>query len=93
MRQNIVNTVVVIKKPRSYNFYKKIMKNKRILVVGLVLVLAFAFPANAQHSRDVIIIDSNHYSNVFEETRNYRIFLPAGYFDTPRKKYPTPIHK
>ncbi len=36
----------------------------------------------------VTIIDGNHYSNVFGELRNYRIFLPPGYFDHPKKRYP-----
>ena len=37
---------------------------------------------------DVTIIDSRHYSNVFGEIRNFRIFLPPGYFENPQKKYP-----
>jgi len=37
---------------------------------------------------EVTIIDSEHYSNVFGEIRNYRIFLPPGYFHKPRKRYP-----
>jgi poly(3-hydroxybutyrate) depolymerase len=36
----------------------------------------------------VKIIDSHHYSNVFGETRNYRIFLPAGYSDKGTKRFP-----
>jgi enterochelin esterase-like enzyme len=35
-----------------------------------------------------IIIDSKHYSNVLGEIRNYRIFLPPGYYDDPDKRYP-----
>lgn len=34
------------------------------------------------------IIDSTHYSHVFAETRNYRIFLPPGYFVNTKKRYP-----
>lgn len=34
------------------------------------------------------ISDSRHYSNVFGEMRNYRIFLPPGYHDIPGKRYP-----
>jgi hypothetical protein len=37
---------------------------------------------------DVTIIDSWHYSKVFGEIRNFRIFLPPGYFDNQQKKYP-----
>jgi S-formylglutathione hydrolase FrmB len=36
---------------------------------------------------DPVIIDSRHYSTVFGESRNYRIFLPPGYFDNPHKRY------
>lgn len=34
------------------------------------------------------IIDAAHYSNVFGETRNYRVFLPPGYANNPEKRYP-----
>ena len=43
--------------------------------------------SNAQ-SDEVTIIDSRHYSNVFGEIRNFRIFLPPGYLDNPLKRYP-----
>src|SRR5678816_1950547 len=52
------------------------------------LLLLFSSPVNAQHADSVTIIDSRHYSSVFGETRNYRIFLPPGYFNNPQKKYP-----
>jgi poly(3-hydroxybutyrate) depolymerase len=63
------------------------MKHKAIFNCFFLLLL---FPAsvNAQHADSVTIVDSRHYSNVFGETRNYRIFLPPGYFDNPQKKYP-----
>jgi len=64
------------------------MKNKRVLIVGFFLLLAFPIQINAQDKGNVTIIDSSHYSSVFGETRNYRIFLPPGYFDNPQKKYP-----
>jgi Putative esterase len=44
----------------------------------------FVIHTNAQY---VTITDSRHYSNVFGEMRNFRIFLPSHYFDN-RKKYP-----
>jgi poly(3-hydroxybutyrate) depolymerase len=37
---------------------------------------------------DITIIDSRHYSNVLGEMRNYRIFLPPGYYDNPMNRYP-----
>jgi hypothetical protein len=69
-------------------FFRKFIKNKRIIIVDLFLLLMFAFHTNAQYSDNVTIIDSKHYSIVFGETRNYRIFLPPHYFDNPQKKYP-----
>ncbi len=51
-------------------------------------MLLFYCHTSAQHADSVTIIDSRHYSNVFGETRNYRIFLPPGYLDNPQKKYP-----
>src|SRR6266516_1684276 len=68
-------------------FFRKFIKNKRIIIVDLFLLLTFAFHTNAQYSDDVTIIDSKHYSIVFGETRNYRIFLPPHYFDNLKKKY------
>jgi S-formylglutathione hydrolase FrmB len=62
--------------------------NKFVSFFTLFLLPVFSFYINAQSAVDVTIIDSAHYSNVFGETRNYRIFLPPHYFDNPRKKYP-----
>src|SRR5438046_10214101 len=62
------------------------MKKKIKLIVGFFLM--YSFHTYAQSTGDATIIDSRHYSNVFGEIRNYRIFLPPGYFDNPKKKYP-----
>src|SRR4030095_1145397 len=48
----------------------------------IIPILSRAQPAG------VTILDSRHYSNVFGEIRNFRIFLPPGYFTNPEKKYP-----
>ena len=64
------------------------MKNKLLLISNFFLLLTFSFQAGAQSADEATIIDSRHYSNVFGEIRNYRIFLPPGYFDSPQKKYP-----
>src|SRR4030095_7659273 len=56
-------------------------------LVAFVLLTA-PFHANSQSVAGVSIIDSMHYSNVFGEIRNYRIFLPPGYFQNPQKRYP-----
>lgn len=69
-------------------FFRKFMKNKCLFIVCFFLLLTFAFHSKAQYAGEVTIIDSTHYSSVFGETRNYRIFLPPGYFDNPQKKYP-----
>src|SRR5258708_39053967 len=69
-------------------FFKKFMKINRPLIVDFFLLLMFAFDTNAQNANDVTIIDSRHYSRVFGEMRNFRIFLPPNYFDNPQKKYP-----
>ena len=39
-------------------------------------------------SDSVTIVDSKHYSNVFGEIRNYRVFLPPGYDRNNSKRYP-----
>jgi hypothetical protein len=54
----------------------------------LVILLQFAVNRQAQASNRVTIIDSVHYSQVFGEPRNYRIFLPPGYSNAPGKRYP-----
>src|SRR5687767_6416712 len=60
-----------------------------VFIVCFFLLLTFAFHTNAQPAGDVTIIDSRHYSSIFGETRNFRIFLPPGYFNNPQKKYPS----
>ena len=61
---------------------------KPVLFFYVFLLLTFPVHSNAQSANDITIIDSKHYSNVFGEMRNYRIFLPANYFNNPQKKYP-----
>jgi hypothetical protein len=64
------------------------MKKKHIIIACLFLCLQFTVHVNAQYPSDVVIVDSAHYSIVLGEIRNYRIFLPPGYFNNPSKKYP-----
>jgi len=64
---------------------QKFLKNKKRFIGSCCFLLSFSFVANSQN---VTIIDSKHYSNVFGEIRNYRIFLPRHYFDSVQKKYP-----
>ena len=63
-------------------------KVTRISIVILFVLFMFSFHSNAQKADSVTIIDSRHYSWIFGETRNYRIFLPPHYSDNPTKKYP-----
>jgi hypothetical protein len=64
----------------------KLTKYKPKLIISLLLVLPLLI--DAQRADSVTILDYRYYSNVFGEMRNYRIFLPRGYFDHPEKKYP-----
>ena len=61
------------------------MKLKAVLsLTAFFLSISFhLFP-----QQGVSIIDSRHYSSIFGETRNYRVFLPPGYYKNPGKKYP-----
>lgn len=62
---------------------------KKIVLVFTLIILSplttFGFQT---HKTDVTIIDSRHYSNVLGEMRHYRIFLPPGYHENPRRRYP-----
>lgn len=60
------------------------MKSFTTSFLLLMLVCGTSFA----QADEVSIIDSRHYSNVFGEIRNYRIFLPPGYYDSPTKRYP-----
>jgi S-formylglutathione hydrolase FrmB len=62
------------------------MKSKLLFVVILCLLLIPSSKVLAQGQ--VTIIDARHYSTVFGEIRNYRIFLPPGYDKAPDRKYP-----
>lgn len=64
------------------------MEKRSVLSFCLFLLLVTAPKSELLHASDVTIIDSKHYSNVFGEMRNYRIYLPSGYYDNPQKKYP-----
>jgi len=52
------------------------------------LLMIMFLSGNSLKAGDVIIMDSRHYSNVFGEVRNYRIFLPPDYDQDPLKRYP-----
>jgi S-formylglutathione hydrolase FrmB len=54
----------------------------------IVFLLAIQLISVKTYADDAIIIDSRHYSNVFGEIRNFRIFLPPNYYKNATKKYP-----
>lgn len=61
------------------------------VIKGLMLIFLMAAVSPASGLSDppqATIIDARHYSNVFGETRNYRMFLPPGYIENPGKRYP-----
>ena len=60
----------------------------RKLLITYFLFFTIPFAISAQSGSGVTIIDSRHYSNTFGEVRNYRIFLPPGYYDKSEKRYP-----
>ena len=60
---------------------------RRCVKIILVMLLAFA-DVTAQDRDSASIIDARHYSNVFGEARNYRVFLPPSYHEDSQKRYP-----
>jgi S-formylglutathione hydrolase FrmB len=67
-------------------FLLTLIRYRSKLIIGCFIVLPLV--SDAQSADTVTIHDSRHYSNVFGEMRNYRIFLPPGYFHSPQKRYP-----
>ncbi len=61
---------------------------KIILLGGLLILLYFGPASGSTTAGNALIRDSKHYSNVFGEIRNYRIFLPPAYENNPGKRYP-----
>ena len=57
-----------------------------LLLAAILLCAASAY--GQEDANGVSILDSRHYSNVFGEPRNYRVFLPPGYHANETKRYP-----
>lgn len=57
-------------------------------LLGVILSLLLIPSSKVLAQEQVVIIDEAHYSAIFGESRNYRIFLPPGYNPTSDKKYP-----
>jgi S-formylglutathione hydrolase FrmB len=65
------------------------LDNSKIMpILGCFIILSLTLKVSNVYASDVTIIDSRHYSTVFGEVRNFRIFLPPGYYNDPQKKYP-----
>ena len=64
----------------------------RIHRLRFLLILSFVFPlmdnVRAAEGDSATIVDAHHYSNIFGETRHYRVFLPPGYDENHNQKYP-----
>ena len=57
-------------------------------VYTAAIVMAVFLGTLSTDAGELKIIDSQHYSNVFGEIRNYRIFLPPGYDENSQTRYP-----
>jgi poly(3-hydroxybutyrate) depolymerase len=64
------------------------MFKKVALALFVLYALSTGISAQSHKHENVTIIDSRHFSNVFGEIRNYRIFLPPGYYENTQKRYP-----
>lgn len=59
-----------------------------ITVIALALITSPFEGDAAEDPKEMTIIDASHYSNVFGETRHFRVFLPPGYSENNAKRYP-----
>ena len=58
------------------------------ILSALWLLFIISGSATTRDTDTVTIVDSHHYSDVFAETRHFRVFLPPGYFENQNKRYP-----
>lgn len=62
---------------------------RHILLIIFILALTHFATVHAQEDRGkTVIIDSRHYSDVFGEIRNFRVFLPPAYRTDSAKRFP-----
>ncbi|WPP52942.1 alpha/beta hydrolase [Catalinimonas niigatensis] len=65
------------------------MQLSSFLSLSLCLLLLSGQLSRAQSSEaKVIIKDTTHFSEVFDESRHYRLILPPDYYEHPNRKYP-----
>ncbi|WP_162242749.1 esterase family protein [Dyadobacter sp. Leaf189] len=68
-----------------------LFKNKNTktqLLIGLLLLAASLISYAQSPQPKGIIEDAKHYSEVFNEERNFRLILPADYHQHPERRYP-----
>jgi|GEM_PF-599587 len=82
-----VMNVGIFRDAKSRNTVNDTSMKKNIYTIFASCFLQLGFSIIV-YGTDPIIVDSRHYSTVFAEIRNYRVFLPSGYYDNPGKKYP-----
>src|SRR5690554_2694150 len=70
------------------NFIKSLTKNFLLKIHTVWFIPCFLILSGNAVSQEALIIDRSHYSNVLGEMRNYRVFLPPGYYKNPDKEYP-----
>ena len=58
------------------------------MAIRHLFLLVISIAAYAQSPPQATILDLKHYSNVFGEERNFRVFLPLDYDRNPQKRYP-----
>ncbi|HEU5146282.1 MAG TPA: alpha/beta hydrolase-fold protein, partial [Chryseosolibacter sp.] len=65
------------------------ISNACCVKLASIVLFVFAFADVGAQDRDsATIVDARHYSNVFGEMRNYRVFLPPSYEENSSKRYP-----
>jgi hypothetical protein len=64
-----------------------ILKTKSRLAATL-LIFFFLSDAYGVNGQKISIIEKRHYSEFLGEMRNYRIFLPLGYYENPDQRFP-----
>ena len=70
------------------NTSKSIFVIITLILLGIIKADSSAQSKTDQSQNVTTIIDSRHYSLVFGEVRNFRIFLPPSYFKDTKKRYP-----
>jgi hypothetical protein len=60
----------------------------KLSFISILFLFTILLLSGRIFSQDITIFDKTHYSSVFGEIRNYRIFLPKGYDENTSKRYP-----